>query len=99
MSETTNNKYKATFILDLRQSEDDAQKVLSDITAVIGTINGSVTGSEDLGVREFSRAADRHFSQGHYLQVDFSGAGNAPANLKEKLRLDKRVNRVFIEAL
>jgi len=99
MSETTNHNYKATFILDLRDTEDDSQKVLADINDLIGSIGGNATESEDLGMREFARAADKHFTQGHYLEVRFAGPGNVPSDLKEKLRLDKRIDRIFIEAL
>ncbi len=99
MSATTNNTYKATFILDLRESEDDSQKVLADITEILGNIGGQATGSEDLGLRDFARAADRRFTQGHYLEVSFEGPGSVPASLKEKLRLDKRVNRIFVESV
>lgn len=90
--------YKASFILDLRQSEDDAQKVLTDISEVLGTIGAESVSGEDLGVRDFARSADRRFAQGHYLQIRFSGPSSVPAELKEKLRLDKRVNRIFVEA-
>ncbi|MFP4069121.1 MAG: 30S ribosomal protein S6 [Opitutales bacterium] len=99
MSEPTNKNYKATFILDLRESEDDSQKVLSDVTEIISNIGGQATESEDLGMRDFARAADKRYTQGHYLEVRFSGPGSAPAELKEKLRLDKRVNRIFIESV
>lgn len=99
MSAVTTNKYKATFILDLRESEDDAAKVLGDIKEIIGSIGAEESSSDDLGVRDFARAADQRYTQGHYLEVYFSGPGTSPANLKEKLRLDKRVNRIFIEAL
>ena len=50
-------------------------------------------------MREFARAADRRFTQGHYVEIYFEGEGELPATLKEKLKLDKRINRIFIEAL
>jgi ribosomal protein S6 len=99
MSATTNSKYKATFILDLRDSEDESAKVLAELNELIGSIGGDPSESEDLGLREFSRAADRRFTQGHYVEVFFDGPGTVPATLKEKLKLDKRINRIFIEAL
>jgi len=99
MSAVTTNNYKATFILDLRESEDDAAKVLADIKELFGEIGAEVSESEDLGIRDFSRAADQRFKQGHYLEFYFSGPGATPATLKEKLRLDKRINRIFVEAL
>jgi ribosomal protein S6 len=99
MSAVTTNNYKATFILDLRESEDDVAKVLEDIKELFGEIGAEVSESEDLGIRDFVRAADQRFKQGHYLEFYFSGPGTTPATLKEKLRLDKRINRIFVEAL
>lgn len=99
MSATKTNNYKASFILDLRTSEDTAEKVIADITAVLSSIGGESIESEDLGVRPFARAADQRFTQGHYAEVYFDGPSSTPATLKEKLRLDRRINRVFVEAL
>jgi ribosomal protein S6 len=99
MSATTKNNYKATFILDLRESEDDSAKVLADLNEILASIGGEVSDSEDLGMREFARAADRRFTQGHYVEIYFGAEGSVPALLKEKLKLDKRVNRIFVEAL
>lgn len=95
----TQNNYKITFILDLRESEDDSAKVLADLTEILTSLGGAVTESEDLGVREFARAADRRFTQGHILEVYFDGPATAPAQLQEKLRLDKRVNRIFVQSV
>jgi ribosomal protein S6 len=99
MSATIQNKYKATFILDLRESEDDSAKVLAELNELLKTIGAEPSDSEDLGMREFARAADRRFTQAHYVEIYFDGAGDVPATLKDKLRLDKRINRIFIEAL
>lgn len=99
MSATTKNNYKATFILDLRDSEDDSAKVLADLNELLKTIGGEPSDSEDLGMRDFARAADRRFAQGHYVEIYFEGAGHVPATLKEKLKLEKRVNRIFVESV
>ena len=98
MSATTKNKYKSTFILDLRKSEDDSAKVLADLNEILKSIGGEPTESEDLGVREFARAADHRFTQGHYVEIFFDAEGGVPAALKEKLKLDKRINRIFVES-
>ena len=99
MSATTTNNYKSTFILDLRNTDDDAAKVLADIKEVFSAIGGKVSDTNNLGVRQFARAADKRFTQGTYLEVYFEGPSSVPADLKEKLRLEKRVNRIFVEAL
>lgn len=99
MSTTKTNNYKTTFILDLRESKDDSVKVLADLTELLGSLGATVSDGVDLGMRDFARAADRRFAQGHYLEMHFSSAGDVPAQLKEKLRLDKRINRIFVEAV
>ncbi|WPJ97584.1 30S ribosomal protein S6 [Coraliomargarita algicola] len=99
MSATTKNNYKATFILDLRESEDDSAKVMADLNEILKSIGAEPSDSEDLGMREFARAADRRYTQGHYVEIYFAATGDVPATLNEKLKLDKRVNRIFTEAL
>jgi ribosomal protein S6 len=99
MSNTKQNNYKATFVLDLRNTEDDATKVIADISEVLGQIGATISDSRDLGVRDFARAADHRFTQGHYAEIHFSGDSSIPAQLQEKLRLEKRVNRICIESV
>ena len=98
MSATTKNNYKATFILDLRESEDDSSKVMADLNEILKSIGAEPSDSEDLGMRDFARAADRRYTQGHYIEIYFEGAGDVPSTLNEKLKLDKRVNRIFVES-
>ena len=98
MSVMTKNIYKATFILDLRESEDDSAKVISDLNELLRSLGGEPSDSEDLGIREFARAADRRFTQGHYVEIYFESTSKLPLTFKEKLKLDKRINRIFIES-
>ena len=98
MSAKTKNKYKATFILDLRESEDDSVKVMADLDEILKSIGGEPSDSEDLGMLDFARASDRRYTQGHYIEIYFEGAGDVPATLNEKLKLDKRINRIFVES-
>ena len=99
MSATTKNNYKATFILDLRESEDDSAKVMADLNEILKSIGAEPSDSEDLGMREFARAADRRYTQGHYIEIYFEGGSEVPATLNEKLKLDKRVNRIFTQSV
>ena len=98
MSATTVNRYKISLILDLRSTQDDAQTVIDDIKQVLTSIGAETSEVEDLGTREFARAADRRFAQGYYVQMWVTGPVNVPVNLQEKLKHDKRVNRIFVEA-
>lgn len=99
MSATINKNYKTTFILDLRESKDDSAKVLGDLNKLLESLNATVSEGNDLGMLEFVRAADPRFNQGHYLEIYFSSPSMVPAQLKEKLHLDKRINRIFVESV
>ena len=98
MSATKTKTYNISFIFDLRDTKDDTQKVIDDIQSILTTLGGEVIGSEILGMREFARAADQRFTQGHYVQLQVNGGTQVPTELKEKLRHDRRVNRIFVEA-
>ena len=98
MSAITNKNYRTTFILDLRESKDDSAKVLADLTELLESLSATISEGKDLGMLEFARAADRRFTQGHYLEIHFSSPSLVPVQLKEKLRLDKRINRIFVES-
>ncbi|MGJ8639631.1 MAG: 30S ribosomal protein S6 [Opitutaceae bacterium] len=98
MSATTKNTYKTTFILDLRSTDDDAAKVTADLSELLGSLGAEVSSTDDLGLRDFARAADRRYAQGNYVEIYFTSESSVPAELKEKLRLDKRVNRIFVQS-
>jgi small subunit ribosomal protein S6 len=89
--------YRAVFILDTRDLQESVDALMQKVKDSITTLQGKVVASENLGMREFSRATDRKFPSGHYLQVDFDGVPALPAAIKERFRLDKSVDRIFIE--
>ena len=47
MNKTVNREYKTTFILDLRETEDDVAKVSADIKEILSSLGASVSESED----------------------------------------------------
>ena len=92
MSATT-NQYKFSFILDLRNTEDDVAKVLEDIKAISAV--GGETWAQEIGMRcELQTAAAVH-----YATITVSGAGTVDRDLKVKLRHDKRINRISLRLL
>lgn len=97
MSALKTNPYKTTFILDLRATDQEPAAVLSDLNELLQNLGAEVSASEDLGMRTFARAADRRFTQAHYVEIYFAASSAIPAQLKDKLKLDKRINRIFVE--
>jgi len=97
MSALNTKPYKTTFILDLRSTDQESAAVLTDLNDLLQSLGADVSASEDLGLRTFARAADRRYTQGHYVEIQFAATSSVPAQLKEKLKLDKRINRIFVE--
>jgi small subunit ribosomal protein S6 len=91
--------YRASFILDNRGKEDSIDQIVEGVKNEITAINGEVTGVENLGKRDFVRVTDRKFTSGAYVQVAFSAPAEAPAQLKERLRLNNSVYRTFVQSV
>ena len=94
----TKRNYRATFILDNRGKEDSIEQLIDGVKTEIAAISGEVTAVENLGKRDFVRVTDRKFTGATYVQVNFSGPAEAPANLKERLRLNSSVYRTFVQS-
>ncbi len=90
------NKYKATFILDTRGYSEPVEALVEKLKGTIESAGGKVGKVENLGQKTFARTTDRTFPEGIYIGISFEGASALPAQIKEKLRLDKTVNRVLI---
>lgn len=95
----TTRSYKANFILDTRNVEGPTDAIIDGLKEIITSIGGSITNVQNNGTIPFVRVTDRKAPQGQYVQIDFSAAPAAPSALKEKLKLDKKVKRIFIESL
>ena len=91
--------YRASFILDNRGKEDSIDQILEGVKKEITAIDGEVTGVENLGKKDFVRVTDRKFTSGAYVQVAFNAPAEAPAQLKERLRLNSSVYRTFVQSV
>ena len=94
----TNRTYRATFILDNRGREESVDQLVDGVKKVITEVQGSVSAVENIGRKDFVRVTDRKLTGAHYVQIDFAGPVDAPANLRERLRLNNSVYRTFIQS-
>ena len=90
--------YRATFILDNRGKEESVDQIIDGVKKVIAEVKGEVTGVENIGKKDFVRVTDKKLTGATYVHVNFSGPADAPANLREKLRLNSSVYRTFIQS-
>ena len=99
MGQNKQSKYRVTFILDTRGYAEPVDTLIEKLKSIIGAVEGVVDQVKNLGVLDFARVTDRTLTAAHYLQVDFSAPRTAPVALREKLALDRTVNRMLVEAL
>jgi small subunit ribosomal protein S6 len=90
--------YRATFILDNRGREETIEQLTEALKKEIAAIHGEVTGVENVGKKDFVRVTDKKFTGANYVQITFSGPAEAPAHLRERLRLNNSVYRTFIQS-
>ena len=93
-----NRTYRATFILDNRGKEDTIEQIIDGVKKDITAVAGEVSTVENLGKRDFVRVTDKKLTGATYVQVDFSAPPAAPAQLKERLRLNNSVHISFVQS-
>ncbi len=96
---TIRRAYRVSMILDLRGSAEAPEAAIDRLKEVLKSIDCKVTEVENLGQREFSRAVDRKFLSGLYIQIHFEGPVTSPAAFAEKLRLDRTVDRILVQSV
>jgi len=95
----TNRNYRATFILDNRGKEDSVEDIIDEVKSEISSLQGEISNVEDMGKRDFARVTDKKLVGAPYVQITYSAPSSAPAELKERLRLNHNVYRIFIQSV
>ena len=91
--------YKATFILDTRGREENADELVEGLKGELESAGAEVTSAQNLGKHDFARAADIRYESGVYAQFKISGDSNMHRNVLEKLRLNKLVSHKIIQKI
>jgi small subunit ribosomal protein S6 len=98
MSKNANRTYTATFLLDTRGYTEPVDTLVARLRDAIIAVQGEVTKVENHGQRDFARPPTRSYPNGIYVTFTFTGPVSAPAALREKMRLDRNVNRVVVQS-
>ncbi|MGB0370959.1 MAG: 30S ribosomal protein S6 [Opitutales bacterium] len=99
MSLTTTKYYRASFILDTRGLETSAEDLIEEFAGISSSLGAEVTKKENMGVMPFVRVTDKKFPEGTFFQLELKAEPTFPAAIKDKLHLDRRVNRILINSL
>jgi len=95
----TKRTYRATFILDNRGKEDSIEQIIEGVKKEITAINGDISNVENIGKKDFARVTDPKLTGATYVHVSFAAPAEAPALLRERLRLNGSVYRTFVESV
>jgi small subunit ribosomal protein S6 len=82
----------------MRGYSEPIDTVFDKLKGVVADFGGDIREFKNLGQQTFARATNRKYLSGEYVQITFEGDSGVPAAIREKLRLDKTINRVFIES-
>jgi len=93
----TTRNYSATIVIDPSGSEGSSNEMIPKLSEVIAQSDGEVIKVEELGQHDFSYPTRKNLLRGSYLQFEITGSPQTPEKIKEKLRLEKKVDRVLIE--
>ncbi|MBC2602395.1 30S ribosomal protein S6 [Puniceicoccus vermicola] len=97
MIKQTSRNYRATFVLDTRGVESSVEELTETYSKVIEEVSGKVESVKNLGSKDFARKAANGLPSGIFVQYEFIAPATAPEEIQEKVRLDRKVNRVMVE--
>jgi small subunit ribosomal protein S6 len=90
--------YRAIFLLDTRGYTNPVDTLVAKLRDAIIAVQGEVTQVENHGQRDFARPPEKGYPNGIFVSFTFTAPKTAPAALREKLRLDRTVNRMIVRS-
>jgi len=87
-------RYEGLFILNTAGREEGVKEAIDKISAEISTAGGNVETVQKMDRKSFSRVADKKHSAGFYVNVIFSAAPAAVAQLRSRFAMNDEVFRV-----
>ncbi len=97
--ENQTKNYKATFILDTRGYEQPVETIGENLQKVLTGLGAKVTQVKNHGRINFARIPDKRHTGDTYYELHFTAPLSVPSQLQEKLRLEKTIKRLLVEAL
>lgn len=89
--------YRMTVIFDTREQAESGEEMMKRLSDLMSSLGATINESKYLGVKDFARCASQKFTSGAYAEYQLSAPSSFCAEIKNRLSLDKTVNRVMIE--
>jgi ribosomal protein S6 len=93
------NHYRVTVILDTREQRESSSAMLLRVKELMESLRASVSSADDMGVQNFRHCAKRKFRERSYGMYHISAKPSFGKELIERLRLDRTVNRTFVDRI
>ena len=88
--------YLATIVYDARGADGSSDEMIPKLSEIIRQVDGEVTKVDNKGSRDFVYPQSKDVTSGTYLQFEIESDPEMPIRLKEKLKLEKKVDRILI---
>lgn len=89
--------YLATIVFNAKGADGSSDEMIPKLSEIIRQAEGEVTKVENQGNHDFVYPQSKDMTIGTYLQFEIESDPELPLRLKEKLKLEKKVDRVLIE--
>jgi ribosomal protein S6 len=89
--------YLATIVFNAKGADGSSDEMIPKLSEIIRQAEGEVTKVENQGNHDFIYPQSKDMTIGTYLQFEIEADSELPLRLKEKLKLEKKVDRVLIE--
>ncbi len=83
-------KYEALIVLNMKGAAT-LEELTADMSAKLQEAGATVTGTENLGRREFAYES-KHLTHGQYVQFTFDAEPSVIRTVREALAIDERVH-------
>lgn len=91
------HKYLSTVILDTRGREESVDALIEGLKQEVSAVQGSVTSATSEGNRPFARVTSPKLTGSTYVSLSLEGPASLPSALRERVRLNKSVYRLFVQ--
>ena len=93
----TTRNYSATIVIDPSGSEGSSSEMIPKLSEIIAQSDGEVSKVQELGQHDFAYPSKKKLARGTFLHFEISGSPDTPSKIKEKMKLEKKVDRILIE--
>ena len=87
-------RYEGLFILNTAGKEEGIKEAIDKLSADISAAGGNVETVQKMDRKGFARVADKKYTGGFYVNVIFSAAPTAVAQLRSRFAMSDEVFRV-----